>query len=49
MMASDLVTTTAEQRKIVKLLKKEKVKPEEILCRVNAQYGKETLFLASVL
>jgi L-lactate permease len=33
---------------IVKLLKKEKVKPEEILCTVNAQYGEETLFHASV-
>jgi hypothetical protein len=35
-MASDLVTPTAEEHPIIKFLVKEKVKPSEILHRLNA-------------
>jgi hypothetical protein len=47
-MASDLVSPSADQRCIIKFLVKEKVKPEEFLRRLNAQYGENTLSCASV-
>jgi hypothetical protein len=47
-MASDLITPCVEQCCIIKFLVKEKVKPAEILHRLNAQYGEETLSHASV-
>jgi hypothetical protein len=47
-MVSDLVTPSAEQHCIIRILVKEKVKPAEILCRLNAQYGEETMSHTSV-
>jgi hypothetical protein len=47
-MASDLVTPCVAQCCIIKFLVKEKVKPAEVLHRLNAQYGEETLSHASV-
>jgi hypothetical protein len=47
-MASDLVIPSVEQCCIIKFLMKEKVKPAEILCKLNAQYGEETLSHAKV-
>jgi hypothetical protein len=46
--ASDLVTPSVEQCCIIKFLLKEKVKPAEILCNLNAEYEEETLSCASV-
>jgi hypothetical protein len=42
-MASDFSTPSVEQRCIIKFLLKEEVKPAEILHRLNAQYGEQTL------
>jgi hypothetical protein len=44
-MASDLVPSSVEQCCIIEFLVKEK--PAEILYRLNAQYGEETLSCAS--
>jgi ABC-type Fe3+-citrate transport system substrate-binding protein len=45
---SDLVIPSVEQHCIIKFLLKEKVKPAEILPRLNAQYGEEILSCASI-
>jgi hypothetical protein len=42
-MALDPVTPSAEHCYIIKFIAKEKVKPAEIIHRLNAQYGEETL------
>jgi hypothetical protein len=47
-MASDLVTSSVEQCYVTKFLVKERVKPAEILHRLNTQYGERTLSHASV-
>jgi hypothetical protein len=47
-MASDHVTPSIKQRCIIKFLVKEKVKPADILHKLNAQYGEKTLSRASV-
>jgi hypothetical protein len=41
-MLSDLVIPSVEQCCVNIFLVKEKVKPEEILCRLDAQFGEET-------
>jgi hypothetical protein len=41
-MVPDLLTPSVEQHCIIKFLVKGKMKPAEILHRLNAQYGKET-------
>jgi hypothetical protein len=45
---SNLVIPSAEQHCIIKFLMKEKMKPAEILPRLNAQCGEETLSCASI-
>jgi hypothetical protein len=45
-MGSDLVTPSVEQRCVIRL--QVKVKPEEMICRLNMQHGEETLSSASV-
>jgi hypothetical protein len=42
-MTPHLVTPSVEQHSIIIFLVKEKVKPAEILCRLHAHYGEETL------
>jgi hypothetical protein len=47
-MASDLFTPSVEQQCIIKFLVKEEVKSAKILCKLNAQYGEETLSYATI-
>jgi hypothetical protein len=47
-MVSDFVSSSAEQHCIIRILVKEKVKLEIILCRLNTQYGEETMSQTSV-
>jgi hypothetical protein len=47
-MASDPVTPSVEQRCIIKFLVKAKVAPNNVLRRLIARYGEETLSPASV-
>jgi hypothetical protein len=47
-MASDPVTSVEEQCCIIKFVVKGKMKPAEILCKLNIQYGEETVSCASV-
>jgi hypothetical protein len=46
-MASDHVTPSAEQRCIIKSGVEGKVKPADILPKLNARYGEETMSRAS--
>jgi hypothetical protein len=48
MMTSDLVTPSAEQCYLIIFTVKEKVKPAEILPRLNARYRDETMSHASI-
>jgi hypothetical protein len=47
-MVSELVTSVEEQCYNIKFVVKGKVEPAEILCKLNIQYGEETLSCASV-
>jgi hypothetical protein len=47
-MESDVVCSCVEQRCIIEFLVNKKLKPAEILRRLNAQYGWETLSCTSV-
>jgi hypothetical protein len=48
MTATELAAPIVVQHYIMKFLVKEKVKPAEILCSLNAQYREEILSCASV-
>jgi hypothetical protein len=47
-MASDPVTPSVEQNCIIRFLVKEKLQPAEIIHKLYAQYGEQTLSCASV-
>jgi histone-lysine N-methyltransferase SETMAR len=47
-MAASSVSATVEQRCVIKFLVKENVKPAEILRRLQAQYGEQTMSRATV-
>lgn len=48
-MASDLVTSSVEQRCIIEFSVRLKIKSREILCKLNAHNGEETFSRPNVL